>query len=95
MPGPFNWSRFNNRAADVADGEFLLFLNDDIEIMSDDWLDAMLEHAQRPEVGIVGARLLYPDRQACNMPACSSAPASAATRFASCRETDPAISAWR
>jgi ADP-heptose:LPS heptosyltransferase/GT2 family glycosyltransferase len=58
---PFNWSRFNNRAAEAADGEFLLFLNDDIEIIQDSWLDAMLEHAQRPEVGVVGAQLLYPD----------------------------------
>ncbi len=57
----FNWSVFNNRAVDVADGDYLLFLNDDIEIIQDDWLDAMMEHAQRPEVGITGARLLYPD----------------------------------
>ena len=61
-PGPFNWSRYNNLAADIADGEFLLFLNDDTEIEHDDWLDALLEHAQRPEVGIVGPLLLYPDR---------------------------------
>jgi ADP-heptose:LPS heptosyltransferase/GT2 family glycosyltransferase len=60
MPGPFNWSRFNNAGAAAAQGEFLLFLNDDIEISQPDWLDALLEHAQRPEVGVVGARLLYP-----------------------------------
>lgn len=58
---PFNWSRFNNLAAAQASGEFLLFLNDDIEIVDPAWLDALLEHAQRPEVGVVGARLLYPD----------------------------------
>ena len=57
----FNWSRFNNKAAEHAVGEYLLFLNDDVEIIQDDWLDAMLEHAQRPEVGIVGPQLLYPD----------------------------------
>jgi ADP-heptose:LPS heptosyltransferase/GT2 family glycosyltransferase len=62
MPAPFNWSRFNNTAAAAADGEFLLFLNDDIEIVQPDWLDAMLETAAWPGVGIVGARLLYPDR---------------------------------
>ena len=61
MPDAFNWSVFNNRAAAVADGEFLLFLNDDIEITQDDWLDVMLESAQRPEVGLTGPRLLYPD----------------------------------
>jgi len=63
IPESFNWSRFNNRAAEQADGEYLLFLNDDIEIEREDWLDALLEHAQRPEVGIVGAQLLYPDRK--------------------------------
>jgi ADP-heptose:LPS heptosyltransferase/GT2 family glycosyltransferase len=61
IPDAFNWSTFNNRAAEVADGEFLLFLNDDMEVAQEDWLDAMVEHGQRPEVGITGARLLYPD----------------------------------
>jgi ADP-heptose:LPS heptosyltransferase/GT2 family glycosyltransferase len=61
IPDAFNWSAFNNRAAEVADGEFLLFLNDDMEVAQEDWLDAMVEHAQRPEVGITGAQLLYPD----------------------------------
>jgi ADP-heptose:LPS heptosyltransferase/GT2 family glycosyltransferase len=62
MPPPFNWSRFNNKAVEAADGEYLLFLNDDIEITRPDWLDAMLEAASWPGVGIVGARLLYPNR---------------------------------
>ena len=61
MPGAFNWSRFNNIGARAATGEYLLFLNDDIETRQPDWLEAMLEHAQRTEVGVVGARLLYPD----------------------------------
>lgn len=61
IPDAFNWSVFNNRAAAAAQGEFLLFLNDDITITWPDWLDALLEHAQRPEVGIVGPQLLYPD----------------------------------
>jgi ADP-heptose:LPS heptosyltransferase/GT2 family glycosyltransferase len=59
---PFNWSRYNNRAAERAAGKYLLFLNDDIEIIDPEWLEALLEQAQRPEVGVVGARLLYPDR---------------------------------
>jgi ADP-heptose:LPS heptosyltransferase/GT2 family glycosyltransferase len=62
MPAPFNWSHFNNTAAAATDGEYLLFLNDDIEIIEPDWLDAMLEAAAWPGVGIVGARLLYPNR---------------------------------
>ncbi len=59
----FNWSRFNNKGVARAHGEFLLFLNDDIEVLdsSADWLECMLEHAQRPEVGVVGPQLLYPD----------------------------------
>ena len=61
--GPFNWSRFNNLAAAAAKGEFLLFLNDDVEVIEEHWLDALLEHAQRPEVGVVGAQLLYPDHR--------------------------------
>ena len=63
IPETFNWSRFNNRAARQTTGQYLLFLNDDIEVQRGDWLDALLEHAQRPEVGVVGAQLLYPDRK--------------------------------
>jgi len=57
----FNYSAINNMAARHAQGEQLLFLNDDVEVISPDWLTAMLEHAERPEVGAVGARLLYQD----------------------------------
>ena len=60
---PFNWSRFNNLGAAAARGEFLLFLNDDIEVLDPDWLEAMLEHAQQDDVGVVGPQLLYPDRR--------------------------------
>ncbi len=58
---PFNYSRINNFAVSHAEGEYVLLLNDDTEVISGGWLEAMLEHAQRPEVGVVGARLLYPD----------------------------------
>jgi GT2 family glycosyltransferase len=58
---PFNYSRINNFAVSHAEGEYVLLLNDDTEVISGGWLEAMLEPAQRPEVGIVGARLLYPD----------------------------------
>jgi ADP-heptose:LPS heptosyltransferase/GT2 family glycosyltransferase len=60
---PFNWSGFNNRAVAASHGDFLLFLNDDIEIIDPAWLDALLEHAERPDVGAVGPQLLYPDRR--------------------------------
>lgn len=58
---PFNFSRMNNVAAAEARGEHLLFLNDDTEAIAPDWLEAMVEHSQRPEVGAVGARLLFPN----------------------------------
>jgi glycosyltransferase involved in cell wall biosynthesis len=60
-PRPFNWSALNNAAARRAHGELLLFMNDDMEVLARDWLEALIEHAQRPEVGAVGAKLLYPD----------------------------------
>jgi ADP-heptose:LPS heptosyltransferase/GT2 family glycosyltransferase len=59
--GPFNFSRICNLGAAAAKGEFLLFLNDDIEVIEPHWLDALLAQAERPQVGAVGARLLYPD----------------------------------
>ncbi len=60
-PAPFNWSKLNNLGAEAALGEYLLFLNDDVEAVDPRWLHALMEHAQRPEVGVVGPRLLYPD----------------------------------
>jgi ADP-heptose:LPS heptosyltransferase/GT2 family glycosyltransferase len=57
----FNWSRYNNLATASARGEYLLFLNDDIEIIDRRWLHTLLEQAERPEVGAVGPQLLYPD----------------------------------
>ncbi|MFX0203034.1 MAG: glycosyltransferase [Candidatus Hodarchaeota archaeon] len=60
-PEKFNFSKINNLAARYATGEYLLFLNDDTEVISPDWLEAMLEHAQQEKVGIVGAKLLYPN----------------------------------
>ena len=58
---PFNYSAINNWAVHKTAGEWVLLLNNDTEIISDGWLSAMIEHIQRPEVGAVGAKLLYPD----------------------------------
>lgn len=58
---PFNWSGVNNFGVTKATGEVLLFSNNDIEAHHPGWLQAMLGHAMRPEVGIVGAKLVYPD----------------------------------
>ncbi|MGH9823475.1 MAG: glycosyltransferase family 2 protein, partial [Blastocatellia bacterium] len=57
--GPFNFSRLNNLAAKEATGAYLLLLNNDTELINAEWMSAMVEHAQRPEVGAVGAKLLY------------------------------------
>ncbi len=58
---PFNYAAINNFAAQKARGEVLILLNNDTEVISPDWIEAMLENAQRPEVGAVGAKLLYPN----------------------------------
>lgn len=58
---PFNFSEVNNEGAALAKGEILLFLNDDTVPISPDWIAAMLAFARRPDVGAVGAKLLYPD----------------------------------
>lgn len=58
---PFNFSELNNIGAKAAQGELLLFLNDDTEVLTDDWLERMAGYAQLPHVGAVGAKLLYPN----------------------------------
>jgi GT2 family glycosyltransferase len=60
-PFPFNFSAMNNRAASEARGDYLVLMNNDIAVLRADWLDKLLNHAQRPEVGIVGSKLLYPN----------------------------------
>ena len=57
----FNYSAINNFGVRYANGEYLLFLNNDIEVIRENWLSEMLANVQRKEVGIVGAKLLYPD----------------------------------
>lgn len=61
FPGPFNFSAMNNMAARESRGEYLLLLNNDTQVLHEDWLDEMLGYAQREDVGAVGARLLLPD----------------------------------
>jgi GT2 family glycosyltransferase len=60
-PGPFNWAAINNAAVATCDSDMVLFMNNDIEATSGGWLDALVEQGQLPEVGAVGARLIYPD----------------------------------
>lgn len=59
--GGFNWSAINNLAAENTDGEYLLFLNNDTEVITPEWIEELMMHAQRSEIGIVGAMLYYPN----------------------------------
>jgi len=60
-PGPFNFSAMNNRAMKDARGDYICLLNNDTAPLDPEWLSEMMQHARRPEVGAVGAKLFYPD----------------------------------
>lgn len=57
----FNYSAINNKAVSLVDGEYVGLINNDIEVISPDWLSEMVATAMQPKVGAVGARLWYPD----------------------------------
>lgn len=59
--GDFNWALMNNLAAGETQAEVLVFLNNDTVVISPDWIDALCSEAMRPEIGVVGGRLLYRD----------------------------------
>lgn len=61
LPGPFNFARITNAVASEAQGDILLLLNNDIEVIREDWLQEMVALAVRPDIGAVGCRLLYPN----------------------------------
>lgn len=61
MPGPFNYSDLNNRAIAQASGEIVGLINNDIEALHGDWLDEIISQLLRPDVGAVGAKLLWPN----------------------------------
>jgi glycosyltransferase involved in cell wall biosynthesis/2-polyprenyl-3-methyl-5-hydroxy-6-metoxy-1,4-benzoquinol methylase len=56
---PFNYSAINNYAVNLANGEYLVFLNNDIKVISKDWLESFLSFAQQESIGAVGGRLYY------------------------------------
>jgi GT2 family glycosyltransferase len=60
-PGSFNFAHKINRAVQQSRGEHVVLFNDDLEVVSPEWLTAMLEHSQSQSVGAVGAKLVYPD----------------------------------
>jgi len=59
FPEPFNFARMNNLGVAAAHGDVLFFLNDDVVPLAADWMAHLLAHLQRPEVGVVGAKLVY------------------------------------
>ena len=60
--GDFNYSKINNYGAKYASGKYLLLLNNDTQVITMNWLEAMLMYAQREDVGAVGAKLYYGDK---------------------------------
>jgi GT2 family glycosyltransferase len=58
---PFNWARTMNQGVATAQGEHLLILDDDTEVITPDWIERLLEYSQQEEIGVVGARLQFPD----------------------------------
>ena len=60
--GDFNYSRINNYGAEYADGQYIVLLNNDTQVITPAWMEEMLMYAQRKDVGAVGAKLLYADR---------------------------------
>ena len=58
---PFNYSKINNYGVSLSEGEHVLLLNNDTEVINSDWIECLLEHSQRPEIGAVGAKLYYKD----------------------------------
>lgn len=60
-PGPFNWSALNNAGVASMRGQVAVLLNNDIDVLEPGWLREMVSQAMRPEVGVVGAKLLYGD----------------------------------
>ncbi len=59
--GEFNYAALNNAAVAQAQGELVALINNDIEVITPDWLEEMVAIALQPDVGAVGAELLYPD----------------------------------
>src|SRR5205085_738176 len=61
FPGRFNFSKANNMGVAYSTGEYVVFMNNDVEIMTPDWVEHMLYYAEQEGVGAAGGLLLYPD----------------------------------
>ena len=63
LSGPFNYSAINNFGVTKSRGDVIGLLNNDVEVLDGDWLNEMVSHACRPEIGAVGCKLVYPDKR--------------------------------
>lgn len=79
--GKFNYSAINNFGAQFCTGEYLLLLNNNIEVITPDWIEEMLMFAQREDVGAVGAMLYYPDNTIQNAGICLGMSGTAGSFF--------------
>ncbi|MEK3682347.1 glycosyltransferase family 2 protein [Paenibacillus sp. FSL R10-2736] len=86
---PFNYSKINNVAAQASKGSLILLLNNDIEIISSNWLEEMVGYALRANTGAVGAKLYYPDRTIQHSGVIMGLGGIAGHAFRTCNELDP------
>ncbi|HUZ74942.1 MAG TPA: glycosyltransferase family 9 protein [Stellaceae bacterium] len=86
---PTAWPQAANLAAAQAQGRYLLFLDERIEVVDPDWLEALLEHGQRPEIGAVGPMILDPDRRIRQAGMFLAAPGAVRHAFRGCAEHEP------
>lgn len=61
--GEFNFSKMNNFAVEESNGSYLVFLNNDIEIIENNWIERMLFYSKKENIGVVGTKLIYPDNK--------------------------------
>ncbi len=86
---PFNYSRINNNAVEVSNGSLILLLNNDIEIISPNWLSEMVSYSLREKTGAVGVKLYYPDRTIQHSGVIMGLGGVAGHAFRTCNELDP------
>ncbi|MDY1015749.1 glycosyltransferase family 2 protein [Pseudomonas coleopterorum] len=88
-PHPFNYSAMNNSGVEIARGEYVCLLNNDIEIINKDWLRELISHGIRNNVGAVGAKLLWPNRMVQHGGVVLGVDGIAGHAGYSCKDTDP------
>ncbi len=88
IEGKFNYAAIHNNAAKDVDADWMIFLNNDTEVIDPDWIQAMAEYGQLPEIGAVGIRLLFPDQSIQHQGVVMGIQARASHAFAGCLPND-------